>query len=688
MRIKWVVASLLFLTVLLWSGCAVADEEPISPSANDPTTLACDVRDPRYPTTAEDFERLYRRRGFYTDGNHLGRDLDIPEGTAIHPIGCGVIRVYRAASGYGTLVVVVEHRLARPIRVLNGDDRFVSVSGFLSIYGHLRSSARYGGENGLAWHTGDTVRPYDTIGYIQNDRDNGDGAEHLHLGIRLQTMEQAQSRDASWFRGYDGIPSQRGWFADPAEFLSVLLEGREMGAEDGSAPSDSTDVIADALEDGGAPDSDLDRDGGSRADADRLMDAASVTDLPLTDGPSIDWPMSWPIDIPSILLDAAVSAPDVSTGRGDTGASSSATPDASALPAPDAGMTSVPDVHIAYDTSPPRVEICNGIDDDGDGAADETFACIRGRRGAICVTRCGALGYVMCESDCRWSTVCYPFPEDCDNTIDDDCNGLVDCADPVCREAIRCRAVRDAGAPTLDTGMSVDVPLDTGRADTGRPDVPTDTGSVPDVPGLDVPTDTSGSTPLDAGIDVPSDTGSMRSDAGMETGADSGIDIGSDTGIDTGRDSATDAGTDAGTDTGVVDSVSPPTDTGIGPYMHRLTIRLDPAAMPVCAAGWQIIVYDGSGIPHESAPGAALSMIIPDPLRGQWVVSTHCGSWYLVDWPGPAGRPAREGGVLSITLDGRELALAESLLCYDRWSPTPGVRPVIPLERYYEGRCP
>ncbi len=77
-------------------------------------------------------------------------------------------------------------------------------------------------------------------------------------------------------------------------------------------------------------------------------------------------------------------------------------------------------------------EACNGIDDDGNGQVDEIFLCPLGSMGDICITSCNTAGNLICTAPlCSWG-FCEPFPEDCANTIDDDCNGFVDCADPVC----------------------------------------------------------------------------------------------------------------------------------------------------------------------------------------------------------------------------------------------------------------
>lgn len=144
---------------------------------------------------------------------------------------------------------------------------------------------------------------------------------------------------------------------------------------------------------------------------------------------------------------------------------------------------------------------------------------------------------------------------------------------------------------------------------------------------------------------------------------------------------------DAATDSEL--SFPPPPDAMSMPIeCHTLTIHLNATTMPLCSRGWSSILYDFDGHPHESTPGGTLSYSICGRLQGQLVLSAHCGGMYLLDWPGVRGAPANRGGVASITLDGNELADAEALLCLDRWSRTPGVRPVIPLEPYFYGRCP
>jgi len=71
----------------------------------------------------------------------------------------------------------------------------------------------------------------------------------------------------------------------------------------------------------------------------------------------------------------------------------------------------------------PPVEICNGLDDDCDGACDNGFDCCAGESGS-CTTSCGSTGTVACTSSCVWGS-CTPPAETC-NGLDDDCDGACD----------------------------------------------------------------------------------------------------------------------------------------------------------------------------------------------------------------------------------------------------------------------
>ena len=65
-------------------------------------------------------------------------------------------------------------------------------------------------------------------------------------------------------------------------------------------------------------------------------------------------------------------------------------------------------------------EICNGCDDDGDGAPDNGFTCARGSSQACTVPTCGTPGTQLCSGTCSWGAC--TGPEVC-NYCDDNGNG-------------------------------------------------------------------------------------------------------------------------------------------------------------------------------------------------------------------------------------------------------------------------
>ncbi|RLB46479.1 MAG: hypothetical protein DRJ42_27560 [Deltaproteobacteria bacterium] len=75
------------------------------------------------------------------------------------------------------------------------------------------------------------------------------------------------------------------------------------------------------------------------------------------------------------------------------------------------------------DICTPPVEVCNGVDDDCDGARDDGFACIRGET-MPCMTSCGTTGARVCSGMCEFGA-CVPPPEAC-NGLDDDCDMAID----------------------------------------------------------------------------------------------------------------------------------------------------------------------------------------------------------------------------------------------------------------------
>ena len=82
------------------------------------------------------------------------------------------------------------------------------------------------------------------------------------------------------------------------------------------------------------------------------------------------------------------------------------------------------------------LEECNGVDDDGDGAADDGFPCVRGAP-VVCVTSCGGDGVGRCRDDCTMPdpAECAPLAETC-NGADDDCDGLCDDGFACCAGAV------------------------------------------------------------------------------------------------------------------------------------------------------------------------------------------------------------------------------------------------------------
>ena len=102
------------------------------------------------------------------------------------------------------------------------------------------------------------------------------------------------------------------------------------------------------------------------------------------------------------------------------------------------------------EASAPLVEICNGIDDNNNGQIDEIFQCKLGATdGPPCVSSCNTSGSRVCDGPmCSWGS-CKPFAESCDNGLDDDCNGKMDCEDPACATADVCKP---KPAPAQDAG--------------------------------------------------------------------------------------------------------------------------------------------------------------------------------------------------------------------------------------------
>ena len=171
----------------------------------------------------------YAGRSFYYDSDHLGEDVALAAGARVRSVCDGVIRLYRPAAGYGELVVVVEQDLGQEVSFSNADGEEVLTSTLLWIYGHLRSAAERGGQ-ALSWSVGDRVARGEVIGFVNDDAHNGDGAEHLHLGLRLSSAATAAARDPrGWFRGYEAGTDQGRDYASPREALARLALLRRYG---------------------------------------------------------------------------------------------------------------------------------------------------------------------------------------------------------------------------------------------------------------------------------------------------------------------------------------------------------------------------------------------------------------------------------------------------------------------------
>lgn len=123
----------------------------------------------------------YDRRTFLSPSNHLGEDSEHAHHDSIHAIADGIVRESCRATGYGR-VVVVEHRLPDGVQVC-------------SIYGHLCGHSGFPliRDNSL-------VKKGDVVGYIGDRFENGDGLEHLHLGIRKGAYD-------GYFCGYARSPN-------------------------------------------------------------------------------------------------------------------------------------------------------------------------------------------------------------------------------------------------------------------------------------------------------------------------------------------------------------------------------------------------------------------------------------------------------------------------------------------------
>jgi hypothetical protein len=173
----------------------------------------------------------YAPRSFFYQNDHLGEDEALSEGTPIYSIGEGKVVFYDKAPGYGELVAVVEHDLGREYDFTNAYGTLVKTRYILSIYGHLRKCAdREGTLDCTYLRKGYSVTKDTVVGYVNNSSHpddlkkdpNGDGLEHLHMGIRLSDLKTAQKRDSKWFRGYEKETTFGSDFGAASEVILIL----------------------------------------------------------------------------------------------------------------------------------------------------------------------------------------------------------------------------------------------------------------------------------------------------------------------------------------------------------------------------------------------------------------------------------------------------------------------------------
>ncbi len=84
----------------------------------------------------------------------------------------------------------------------------------------------------------------------------------------------------------------------------------------------------------------------------------------------------------------------------------------------------------SVDVGPLQPEVCDGEDDDCDGAVDEDFECAVGRGPRDCRNLCGSVGSQTCTNACVWSACLAdeegPAAPDTCNNCDDDSDGTLD----------------------------------------------------------------------------------------------------------------------------------------------------------------------------------------------------------------------------------------------------------------------
>lgn len=137
----------------------------------------------------------YGGRSFYYDGIHLGEDIKLSEKTPIKSIGNENLIFYKQdgkyPAGFGELYAIILHDFGRKYEFKNALGQTVKTRYIKSIYGHIINYTDRSDKKGtkLKWLLNSTdrqpVKRGEVIGYVNNDAENGDGKDHLHVGIAL-----------------------------------------------------------------------------------------------------------------------------------------------------------------------------------------------------------------------------------------------------------------------------------------------------------------------------------------------------------------------------------------------------------------------------------------------------------------------------------------------------------------------
>lgn len=215
---------LAFASATAWLSCA-----PGAPARSQ------DIAWTFQPPRANFVAASYAGRDFLDPWNHLGEDSAHLHHDPVHAIAAGIVRYANYASGYGR-VVAIEHLLP--------DGRRVT-----SIYGHLCSHAGY-----PLVEDGASVQAGDRVGFVGDDAENGDGREHIHLGIRTGAYD-------GYFCGYAREPEcPPSRYHRPSEFIAErsgrmrLISGLDLNkaAPKPKGPATFTSEVRNDWHDGGA----------------------------------------------------------------------------------------------------------------------------------------------------------------------------------------------------------------------------------------------------------------------------------------------------------------------------------------------------------------------------------------------------------------------------------------------------